>query len=48
MPAPVGANRSEPLTDARQLTAVGPPIAQFVHEMAGVAVVGLLFLRPCR
>ena len=26
-----------------ELTAVGLPIAQFVHEMAGVAVVGLLF-----
>ncbi len=38
-PAPFG------LTDPGQLTAVGLPIAQFVHEMAGVAVVGLLFLR---
>ena len=38
-PAPFG------LTDPGRLTAVGLPIAQFVHEMAGVAVVGLLFLR---
>ena len=38
-PAPFG------LTDPGQVTAVGLPIAQFVHEMAGVAVVGLLFLR---
>lgn len=38
-PAPFG------LTDPGQLTAVGLPIAQFVHEIAGVAVVGLLFLR---
>ena len=38
-PAPFG------LTDPGQVTAVGLPIAQFVHEMAGVAVVGLLFAR---
>ena len=38
-PAPLG------LADAGAFNAVGLPIAQFVHEMAGVAVVGLLFVR---
>src|SRR6478609_753287 len=38
-PAPFG------LPDPGQLTAIGLPVAQYVHELAGVAVVGLLFLR---
>ena len=38
-PAPFG------LTDPGGFTSIGLPIAQFVHEMAGVAVVGLLFAR---
>jgi putative copper resistance protein D len=38
-PAPVG--QPEP----GLLTAIGLPVAQYVHEIAGVAVVGLLFLR---
>ena len=33
------------LPDAGGFTAIGLPIAQFVHDMAGIAVVGLLFLR---
>ncbi len=32
------------LPDTGQLTAIGLPLAQFVHELAGIAVVGLLFL----
>jgi putative copper export protein len=39
LPAPVG------LPDPGALTAIGLPVTQFVHEIAGVAVVGLLFLR---
>jgi len=39
VPPPLG------LPDPGLLTAVGLPTAQYVHEMAGVAVVGLLFLR---
>ena len=38
-PAPPG------LPDPGALTAVGLPVTQFVHEIAGVAVVGLLFVR---
>jgi len=38
-PAPFG------LPDPGPLTAIGLPAAQYVHELAGVAVVGLLFLR---
>src|SRR6476661_1325224 len=38
-PAPLG------LPDPGLLTAIGLPFAQYVHEIAGVAVVGLLFLR---
>ncbi len=38
-PAPAG------LPDAGSVTAIGLPLAQFVQRMAGVAVVGLLFLR---
>ena len=33
------------VTDPGLLTAVGQPAAQFVHDLAGVAVIGLLFLR---
>jgi putative copper resistance protein D len=33
------------LPDAGGLTAIGLPIVQFVHDMAGIAVVGLLFVR---
>ena len=32
------------LPDAGGFTAIGLPIAQFVHDMAGIAVVGLLFV----
>ena len=39
VPAPFG------LPDPGPLTAIGLPAAQYVHELAGVAVVGLLFLR---
>ncbi len=38
-PVPLG------LPDPGLLTSVGLPVVQFVHEIAGVAVVGLLFLR---
>ncbi len=38
-PAPMG------LPDPGALTAIGLPVTQFVHEIAGVAVVGLLSLR---
>ncbi|MGS0685870.1 copper resistance D family protein [Nakamurella sp. GG22] len=38
-PAPAG------LPDAGPLTSIGLPIAQFLQRVAGVAVVGLLFLR---
>lgn len=39
LPVPLG------LPDPGALTAIGLPVTQFAHEMAGVAVVGLLFLR---
>ena len=39
VPPPVG------ITDAGEFTAVALPIAQFLHEIAGVAVVGVLFAR---
>ena len=39
VPTPLG------LPDPGLVTAVGLPVAQFVHEIAGIAVVGLLFLR---
>ena len=39
VPAPFG------LPDPGPLTAIGLPAAQYIHELAGVAVVGLLFLR---
>ncbi|MET3807928.1 putative copper export protein [Nakamurella sp. UYEF19] len=32
------------LPDTGQLTSIGLPLAQFVHELAGIAVVGALFL----
>ena len=39
VPSPLG------LPDAGQLTSIGLPAAQFVQEVAGVAVVGVLFVR---
>ena len=36
------------LPDPGPLTSIGLPTAQFVHELAGIAVVGLLFLRVIR
>jgi putative copper resistance protein D len=39
VPVPLG------LPDPGLLTSVGLPVAQYVHEIAGVAVVGLLFVR---